>query len=259
MTANILFYPNFKGIDSNGNPISGGKLYSYEVGTETPTPLYQDIGCTVEHTNPVTLDASGEETIYLNTSVDLVLKTSALVTVWGPITYTLISIAAADLPTAIDAAKIGDGSVSNAEFQYLNGVTSAIQTQINTKLAAASQAQMEAAAVATVAVTPVVAQYHPGTAKGWVYWTGNSTTILASHNVNSLTDGTNTTTINWETDFSSVNYCVVAGVNKTNGGVWQIVDITTMAAGTTLLEFLCVTGDVGDPLTAHAVAFGDQT
>ena len=34
---------------------------------------------------------------------------------------------------AIDATKIHDGSVSNTEFGYLNGVTSAIQTQLNTK------------------------------------------------------------------------------------------------------------------------------
>lgn len=34
---------------------------------------------------------------------------------------------------AIDAAKIADGSVSSAEFQYLGGVTSDIQTQINGK------------------------------------------------------------------------------------------------------------------------------
>ena len=34
---------------------------------------------------------------------------------------------------AIDAAKIADGSVSSAEFQHLDGVTSAIQTQIDTK------------------------------------------------------------------------------------------------------------------------------
>jgi len=38
---------------------------------------------------------------------------------------------ASDLPSGIDAEKIADGSVSNTEFQYLNGVTSAIQTQIN--------------------------------------------------------------------------------------------------------------------------------
>ena len=34
---------------------------------------------------------------------------------------------------AIDATKIHDGTVSNTEFGYLNGVTSAIQTQLNTK------------------------------------------------------------------------------------------------------------------------------
>jgi hypothetical protein len=38
------------------------------------------------------------------------------------------------LGTGIDAAKLGDGSVSNAEFQYLNGVTSAIQTQLDAKV-----------------------------------------------------------------------------------------------------------------------------
>lgn len=39
----------------------------------------------------------------------------------------------AKLSTGIDAAKIADGSVSNAEFQYLGNVTSDIQTQINGK------------------------------------------------------------------------------------------------------------------------------
>jgi hypothetical protein len=43
-------------------------------------------------------------------------------------------IAASDLPSGIDAAKIADGSVSNTEFQYLDGVTSSIQTQLNNKL-----------------------------------------------------------------------------------------------------------------------------
>jgi len=38
------------------------------------------------------------------------------------------------LGTGIDAAKLADGTVSNAEFQYLNGVTSAIQTQLDAKV-----------------------------------------------------------------------------------------------------------------------------
>jgi hypothetical protein len=38
------------------------------------------------------------------------------------------------IATGIDAAKLADGTVSNAEFQYLNGVTSAIQTQLDAKV-----------------------------------------------------------------------------------------------------------------------------
>ena len=34
---------------------------------------------------------------------------------------------------AIDATKIADGSISNAEYQYLNGVSSNVQTQLNAK------------------------------------------------------------------------------------------------------------------------------
>ncbi len=50
---------------------------------------------------------------------------------------TVSVLAAADMPSAIDAAKIGGGAVSNTEFGYLDGVTSAIQTQINGKAATA--------------------------------------------------------------------------------------------------------------------------
>ena len=44
----------------------------------------------------------------------------------------------ARLPTAIDSINISAGTVSNTEFDYLNGVTSAIQTQIDTKAPLAS-------------------------------------------------------------------------------------------------------------------------
>jgi len=49
---------------------------------------------------------------------------------------TLSNIENADIKAAaaIDASKIADGSVSNAEFQRLDGVTSAIQTQLDGKI-----------------------------------------------------------------------------------------------------------------------------
>lgn len=42
-------------------------------------------------------------------------------------------LSAADIPTGVDAAKIGAGAVSNTEFGYLDGVTSALQTQLNAR------------------------------------------------------------------------------------------------------------------------------
>ena len=42
-------------------------------------------------------------------------------------------LSASDLPSLIDATKIADGTVTNAEFQYLGSVTSDIQTQLNAK------------------------------------------------------------------------------------------------------------------------------
>lgn len=39
---------------------------------------------------------------------------------------------------AIDASKIADGTISNTEFQYLNGVSSSIQTQLDSKVQTAS-------------------------------------------------------------------------------------------------------------------------
>jgi len=48
--------------------------------------------------------------------------------IWGP-------IAAGDMPSGIDAAKLGNGAVSNDEFQCLDGVTAALQGQLDGKAA----------------------------------------------------------------------------------------------------------------------------
>jgi hypothetical protein len=57
------------------------------------------------------------------------LSNEAITTVYiGALSKTNDSI-----PTGIAATKIADGSISNTEFQYLNGVSSAIQTQLDAK------------------------------------------------------------------------------------------------------------------------------
>ena len=50
--------------DSNGQPLAGGKVWFYVVGTTTPKTTYQDSGLTVPNSNPVILNAAGRATIW---------------------------------------------------------------------------------------------------------------------------------------------------------------------------------------------------
>lgn len=53
----------------------------------------------------------------------------------APGTPTFRAMVAADLPSSIDATKIANGTVTSTEFQYIGGLTSDAQTQINAKQA----------------------------------------------------------------------------------------------------------------------------
>ena len=55
-TINLAFTQQF---DAEGVPLSGGLLYFFTAGTTTPQSAFQDTGLTIEHPNPVVLDASG--------------------------------------------------------------------------------------------------------------------------------------------------------------------------------------------------------
>jgi hypothetical protein len=46
-------------LDNSGNPLSGGKLYTYEAGTSTPLTSYTSSTGSVPHSNPIILDAAG--------------------------------------------------------------------------------------------------------------------------------------------------------------------------------------------------------
>lgn len=68
--------------DNSGNPLNGGKVYTYAAGTLTPKSVYTDnLGVTPE-TNPVILDSNGRKQVYSNGSYKFVIKTSADVTLY---------------------------------------------------------------------------------------------------------------------------------------------------------------------------------
>lgn len=69
--------------DANGNPLAGGKLYTYAAGTTTPLATYSDYAGTQPNTNPIILDSRGEALIYLSVyKYKFKLTTSTDVEIW---------------------------------------------------------------------------------------------------------------------------------------------------------------------------------
>lgn len=66
MTASLLPVPRIRFLDGNGNPLDGGKLYTYEAGTSTPKASYVDSTAVTENTNPIILNELGEASIWIS-------------------------------------------------------------------------------------------------------------------------------------------------------------------------------------------------
>ena len=98
----------------------------------TPGTIFGTISATTFSTNTtvtVTWDSGSLSNEAVTIYVGALSKTN------DSIPELVITNAKVATSAAIDATKIHDGSVSNTEFGYLNGVTSAIQTQIDAKQA----------------------------------------------------------------------------------------------------------------------------
>jgi hypothetical protein len=111
MNLGPLIFPNFT--DSNGNPLSGGKLYTYQSGTTTPQTTYTDSTGLAANSNPIVLDASGNCALWLDPALSykFVLKDSNDVTqrtVDG-----VIGLLAAD---TVGTASLQNSSVTNAKI-----------------------------------------------------------------------------------------------------------------------------------------------
>ena len=79
----LITYPKFRAVDSNGEPYAGGYLYTYIAGTLTTKTTYSDHGKTSPNTNPIVLDSNGEAMVVPGEGCyRMILKDSSGVTIW---------------------------------------------------------------------------------------------------------------------------------------------------------------------------------
>lgn len=68
--------------DTSGNPLVGGKVYTYSAGTTSPIALFTTPDKTSQATNPIILDSSGKAQVYADGRYKFVIKTSADATLY---------------------------------------------------------------------------------------------------------------------------------------------------------------------------------
>lgn len=74
----VIYTPHFvQFFDDNGDPLNGGKLYTYAAGTTTPKATYTDESGGTPNANPVVLDSAGRATVFLSGSYKFRLETSS--------------------------------------------------------------------------------------------------------------------------------------------------------------------------------------
>jgi hypothetical protein len=61
-------------VDDSGEPLAGGKIYTYLAGTTTAKAIYQDSEQAAAHTNPAILDSRGVLAAYGTGSYKFVIK-----------------------------------------------------------------------------------------------------------------------------------------------------------------------------------------
>lgn len=74
MAGSLLPEPKQQFLNDIGEPLFGGKIFTYAAGTLTPKATYQDQALTIANTNPVIANARGEVVMYGSGSYRIILQ-----------------------------------------------------------------------------------------------------------------------------------------------------------------------------------------
>ena len=150
----------------------------------------------------------------------------------------------------------------DAAYDTAAGAWVLMNPEITSSVAAATQAEMEAASSTTVYASPGRVKYDPGVAKVWcgVQISGGTPSVDGSLNVSSITDsGVGQYIVVHNVDFSSGSYaCLVSVDGGASTTVIRGIMYDNATAGTTAVKVVDEAASSVDPYEFCFVAFGDQ-
>lgn len=124
--AHLLPSPKMQFLDINGDPLSGGKVNTYEAGTSTRKATYTTAAASVPNANPVILDSRGEAPIFWSTgSYKIVLTDSDDAEIYSVDNITLSATGEAGASFRAGSSVPSDSLGSNGD-RYLRTTTGAI-------------------------------------------------------------------------------------------------------------------------------------
>ncbi len=229
MTIVLSTPPYQQFFDDNGDPLSGGLVYTYASGTTTPRETYTDQGGGTPNANPVVLDSAGRAAIWLDNSAayKFVVKTSTGTTIRTTDVVTPFNTASglSVLGTIAANTIVGNNTGSTATPSALT----ATQAQANmisnlsviTPDAAADYVAFYDASGATAGKALINTVSPPLTGRNvlaWVNFNGTGTpAIQGQYNVASITDnGVGDYTVNFTSSLAASTYCLT-GTAKDDG------------------------------------------
>lgn len=118
--------------NNDGTVLSGGKIYTYAAGTNTPQATYTTSAGNIAHTNPIILNSAGRVStgeiwltappykFVLNTSTDVLIATYDNITGLGAASYQIQNFTGTGSQTVFTLTNASLGE--NFTFVYINGV-----------------------------------------------------------------------------------------------------------------------------------------
>lgn len=102
----LLLQPYWQFFDSNGDPLNGGKVYTYAAGTNTPKATYTDNTENTELDNPIELDSAGRVVAWGTGAYKFIVKDALDNTIETTDNVSVFNTSSSTIPVATAAGTV---------------------------------------------------------------------------------------------------------------------------------------------------------